>query len=363
MGVILPILIIIWAFFKGAYGHWLYAAIGSLVTFFVVAIAIGVIGYVKTRQNQLAATETPSKELDANNPPQTQIKASPASNLICKRIVYTIAHHDSFHGLLEGKQSLSRTYGRSRNYVVAVAEICNEFILSKVDKLHDVTAHIRYRPANGELIEIYRGYWLSGGQRLDIEVNKPYKLVLALTSTEKGEPVCALTGLQNIGYQQNEVILQEIESEACCIEVRIVSEANGLLFGIFNFSLTVDDQSDSPFELIEIKELSIKEIYEQLEAFLRDGNKILKEFPKEKEKTAEDDNLVNSWERKTAAFLNHYPDRFSTALFYDDSSSVKFVGAAHSSNWPTINKLVRRLEKLQVYINETRQEAKQNRQA
>jgi hypothetical protein len=278
-------------------------------------------------------------------------KKGPKPNFVCTSTEPRPARieHDA---LVEGINEYRPNY----NVVVVVAEITNEFLPSrKLTDIKNVSAEIIYQPTNGRPTKVRRASWLDESTyQLDFAAHDSHRLIIAFVPEWNAKSIFILTREMNHHNDDIENRIALLDGDHYNVKVRLINEAEGIVHEELDFSLVIKREPEIDIEFDEVKELTSKEIRQQLEAFLGEGSDLLKQFPRDKQATPEDIAKVDDWEQRAVRFLGRYPDLFSTTLFLSDFPEVPVAGGAQVGNWPSLKKLSRRLATLREFIDEQR---------
>jgi hypothetical protein len=192
-------------------------------------------GLGSSSKNQLSAIPV----FAAKEKPAVDCEPEPAPNLVCKKTIAVNCHWE-YGVLLRGHE---QTVNNS-NCVAYIAEISNDFRTTpKPGSVARLAAQIFYKLPGQQPIQVNRGAWLSGGNWTDLRVNDtddlticaypvkdPFALVLKKDYTGKDMP--DVFGILGDGHY--------------VVEVRLISEAQGVIHKTLYFDLTV---VDSPFKI------------------------------------------------------------------------------------------------------------------
>lgn len=274
-------------------------------------------------------------------------------NLVCTSTDPRPAHIE-YGFLLEGHNK----YREQDNVAAIVAEITNEFLPARrVADVDSVSAEVIYQSPDGGTTKVRHGSWLNeSAYQLNFSVHDSHRLIVAFVSGDERRKEYVFIFTREINNQKDDFInrLALLEGDYYNIKVRLINEAEGIVYKEFDFGLTITREPELDAELIEIKELSPREIRQQLEVFLAEGSNLLMEFPRDKQATPEDIAKVDDWEKRAVRFLGRYPNLFSPPLFLSDFPEVPVAGGAQGGNWPSLKKLSRRLATLREFIDEQR---------
>jgi hypothetical protein len=253
--------------------------------------------------------------------------------------------------IVEGERN-TRYPWYDENVTALVIEICNEFNeTQKVMPAYGVTAQIFYKIGSVTL-EVNRGAWLSDENRMDFGVNETKRLIIAYLPDGHDPKLLILRREYQRGGNL-EAISAPLKEADYCIEVRLISEERGEVYLKQAFTLSITFE---PFDFFfePIQQLSRQELAAKLEGFLMTGGEILRNFPRDREKTEKDVEKVEGWEKYAARFLGQYHEYVSTNLFLSDYPEETVTGAAHSSNWPYLKRMATRLTRLKEIIDDLR---------
>lgn len=350
-----PRLVALWNFFASPKGNLVaILCVAIWITILVLWPEKNAAATVAKESSEKANTEQEEKPAQTAPPIKGQTKVIQAEepNLVCQGVQHVPVHDR--HGIwVEGQ--LPRQYGVSTppDVLAVVANICNEFSSSrKVGSVANMTAEMIYKSSDGVMAKVNRGAWLSDGNRIHLTVNDTGQLILAgiFGGSE------TVTFIMMRDYDRDNILnsMGRLEGDVHHLEVRLISEEKGILYTTFEFTITITREPELDIEVVQVKELSPKEIRQQLELFLAEGSEILRDFPREKQAKPEDIAKVDDWEKRAVRFLGRCPDQFSTALFLSDFPEVPVAGGAQGGNWPSLKKLSRRLATLRQFIDEIR---------
>ncbi|HET8670645.1 MAG TPA: hypothetical protein VFM05_08495 [Candidatus Saccharimonadales bacterium] len=256
-------------------------------------------------------------------------EAEERPNLVFKEVQYPYAHV-AYGMLAEGEDS-----GSKQQLVAVTVRIENEFTDEfKAVPVSGITAQILYQPNSAGSLQFNRGAWLHHANRVGFQVNDSKELIIAFFLEGDAEFVAALIKeYQDINEPSMKGLARSLTEDYYRVRVRLISEVLGKRYAEQEYDLEI---SRNPVDvtLTPRVALSIDEIRQQLERFLKEGNDLLKAFPTQKEQTDEDVRGVDAFEKRVVKFLNRCPDRFSAVMFLNDVPIVKYGGqGAVSGNW------------------------------
>jgi hypothetical protein len=263
--------------------------------------------------------------------------------------------HSQYGGILEEGRNTSQSNFDPDN-VGIVLPVENEFNETfKAIPVSGVTAQLTYDCGTEEPFRVNRGAWLGGANRTGFRVNDIQRLIVAIIIPSRtNEPlVVAIHKEYQNEFNHLENLVRILDGDYHRVRVKLISEGSGTVYADADFELEI---IRDPFsvELTARVELTTAQIHQRLEHFLTQGNRLLKDFPKEKEKTDDDVKAIDSFEEQVVKFLKRI-DRFSIATFLSDVPVVKFGGpGAHSSNWPSLNRLTTRIARIRDMVDEAR---------
>jgi hypothetical protein len=340
-----------------------------LYVFSIVVLGLVVHAYIETRPAsgklfyETAASDLVPAEIPHMGGVVTKEveHSSVEPNLVCKGVDYKPGHL-SYGTIAEGhdRGNSRHLYAfpggepSSTDMGVVIAIICNEFRLSpKVGSVDDITAQVIYSPPGGNPIEVNRAPWLSGHNRTDFVVNDTERLIIAAAFAGDDPAPFILPreyGEHNDFYRLTALL----EADIYHVEVRLISESRGIEYQRLPFRLAITREPEFNMTLVQIKALTSKEVCEQLERFLLEGNNVLASFPREREHTEKETEGINDWERRVVAFMTEHPDRLSVPVFLSDVPPGMLPGGAISPNWKPLIRLATRLTRLNQFIDEFR---------
>ena len=337
--------------------NWLTTPTGNLVLMLTGLSWLALLVWWPSKSSDTSSPATPAAiaSQEQNRLEEGRITVEP--NLVCTSTAprpARINHNILVEGFLEPYELATG------NVVAIVAEISNEFLPSReVADVEGISAEIIYQPSVGPATKVKRGSWLNEDTyQLDFSVNDAHRLIIAFFSIKQNQPIFIFTRESLRAHDDFELEFENrmglLESDHYQVKVRLISEAERKLYKEFDFSLSITRKPELDIELVEVRDLSPKEIRHQLELFLGEGSDLLREFPREKQATPEDIAKVDDWEKRAVRFLSRYPDLFSTTLFLSDFPEVPVAGGAQGGNWPSLKKLSRRLATLREFIDELR---------
>lgn len=328
-------------------------AVGFLLLSYLVvrpekdAVAVGHNDHSENQAGKSGESRTRTK-LTEEKPTESE------PNLVFRRIAYLPAYYlDEY--LVEGRQVFHRPGSVDSSSVAVVAEISNEFSISrKVAVAEGITAQISYKPFADSAIQVNRGAWLSRANRVDFDVNDLEKLIIVVIPDTSSDPFAFIFLSEYDRHKDITDIVLVLDYDFYHVEVRLISEAKGKLYQKFDLNLAITRKPEFKVDVVPVKELTAKEIREQLEAFLHEGNELFKTFPIESAIKLEQNREIDEWEKRIVRFISQYPDKFSVAIFLSDIPPVQYKGAIYGPNWPSLNRLTTRLARLKDFIDELR---------
>jgi hypothetical protein len=223
-----------------------------LITMACVGIPVGLVLFLlerwiarKTKKHEplpaTSSTEGESKLIEKKEP-------KPLPNLVCSIIGHLPAHEE--HGILvEGHAE-----DDSDAFVYGV-KIGNEFDPSrKVGDLSDVSAQIFYTSADGQILKVLRGTWLSESRyQVDFRVNHEHSLIIA------GIPRRITQGAQLVFYFRRESSNSEkgiedrispLSGDSFQVKIRLITESEGIVHKELDYRLTIKRE---PVHKVELK--------------------------------------------------------------------------------------------------------------
>jgi len=276
-------------------------------------------------------------------------------NLVFKKPEHVFVHSKYLGVLQEGRNE--DQYHFDPDMVGVVLPVENEFSDEfKVIPVSGVTAQLFYGRRGIDSFRVNRAAWLGGGNWTRFRVNDVQRLIVAVVVPGKGKEsplVVALYKEYEDSFNHLEKLVRILDEEYYRLRVKLISEELGIVYADKEFDLEIT-QDPVAVELVPLVRLSTYEIREKLEEFLDEYNQLLKAFPKDHERTDEDEKKIDMLERRIARFLRRFPERVSLPAFLSDVPVVKYSGVAHSSNWPSLNRLTTRIARLREMIDEAR---------
>jgi hypothetical protein len=265
--------------------------------------------------------------------------------------------HSKYGGVLEEGRNEDQ-YNFDPDNVGLLLPVENEFSDQfKTIPVSAITAQLLYKGTVNSF-RVNRGAWLGGGNRTWFRVNDIERLILVVVVPGRAANDALVVALHK-EYQQDsfnhfEKLVRILDEDYYRIQVKLISEKLGTVYAETELDLEIT-RDPIGVELTPRIDLTTDQIRQRLEGFLREGNDLLKNFPTQREGTDEDVKKIDVFENQVAKFLGRYPDRFSAATFLSDVPVVKFGGpGAHSSNWPSLNRLTTRIARIRDIIDEVR---------